>query len=136
MALGGKVTESICACSALVCVLLVSLIDLDSPCSHPLTVPVLALVLLRGNVHDTASCGCSLGFAPQLVPVALDVVQPVGDDNGFLGQGSFDGRELLRTRRLLSRGAVVNFISEGGFLVGLILRGPVLAGRGWVILWI
>jgi hypothetical protein len=49
-----------------------------------------------------------LGLAVQLVAEALDVVQPVGDDNVVARQHPLDGRILLRPRILLGLGRVVH----------------------------
>lgn len=63
-------------------------------------------------MNNATSRPCSLGLAPYLIAVALDVVQPVSNDNHILGQGTFDGAELFGTRSLLLFGAGVYLVSK------------------------
>ena len=103
---------------------------ISSPRPLALAVPGLALALLRRDVDDAAPRRRRLGLAPQLVSVALDVVQPVRDHDRVLAQRPLDRRELLRARYLLLRCVVVDFIPETtGAGAGAGRRVDLIGGR-------
>lgn len=82
-------------------------------------IELLALVRRRANVDHARRRLHGFGFAVQLVAETLDVVHPIGDDEGVLGKVSLDSRrEGSAGIFLCPRGGIVDIPGKGKGIVG------------------
>lgn len=80
--------------------------------SQPFSIPFLALVLSCSDMNDATSRPRRFSLAPELVPVAFDVVQTVRNNDCILAQRSLDAAKLGSASVLLRCSRVVDLISE------------------------
>src|SRR5271156_863806 len=92
---------------------LISTLSVFFPLPGPLSFPIPPphLILPRRNMNNTTPRSRCLGLTPQLVPVALDIVQAVRDHHHISAERAFDRAEIGGARSLLYACGAVNLVS-------------------------